>query len=73
MTDEIDGPMGKETTRECFRLTVEAAINCHSAENGSNTPDFILAEYLIGCLEAYDKATLRRENWYGRGEEGPCP
>lgn len=46
--------------------TIQAAINCHSAENGSDTPDFILAEYLIDCLTAFDKAAKAREVFYGR-------
>lgn len=40
------------------------AINKASAENGSNTPDFILAEYLVGCLENFDKTMSLREAWY---------
>jgi hypothetical protein len=27
-----------------FRKELETTINCHSRENGSDTPDFILAE-----------------------------
>lgn len=49
-----------------LRKEIEHAINCNSAENGSNTPDFILAEYLTDCLTAYDKAVTAREKWYGR-------
>lgn len=48
---------------------IETAINKVSAENGSDTPDFILAEYLVGCLAAYDKAVTAREKWYGRAKE----
>jgi septal ring factor EnvC (AmiA/AmiB activator) len=33
-------------------------------EKNSNTPDFILAEYLTMCLHAFDKATQRRHEWY---------
>ena len=29
---------------------IAAAINYHSAENESDTPDFVLAEFLVGCL-----------------------
>ena len=36
-------------------------INKHSIENGSNTPDFILAEYLKQCLEAFDMCVRRRD------------
>lgn len=49
-----------------LRKDIEEVLNKHSAENGSNTPDFILAEYITDCLEAFDKATNSRERWYGR-------
>lgn len=44
---------------------IAAAINKHSAENGSNTPDWIIAEYLVRCLGALDGAVTAREKWYG--------
>lgn len=47
-----------------FRSEVEHLINRHSKENGSDTPDFILAEYLDDCLRAFDKAVVRRTDWY---------
>lgn len=49
-----------------LREEIEHAINRNSAENGSDTPDFILAEFLTDCLAAWDKAVERREKWYGR-------
>jgi hypothetical protein len=49
-----------------LRKDIETAINVHSAENASNTPDFILAEYLTACLAAFDTAVQQRETWYGR-------
>jgi len=55
-----------------FRKQIEHAINCNSAENGSNTPDFILAEYLTNCLASFDAAVNAREAWYGRKDE-PAP
>ncbi len=45
---------------------IEQAINSVSAENDSNTPDFILAQYLISCLAAFNTAIQQRETWYGR-------
>ncbi len=45
---------------------IQNAINRHSAENASNTPDFILAQYLEACLAAFDVAVQQRETWYGR-------
>lgn len=51
-----------------FRKELETLINKHSRENGCDTPDFILAEYLNDCLDSFDKAVVRRETWYSR----PC-
>jgi hypothetical protein len=73
----------KEMGTEHFRPALESLINRHSQENGSNTPDFILAKYLVACLKAFDNATAERETWYGRdprrgpasgpgGGEGAC-
>ncbi len=35
-------------------------INSRSVENGSDTPDFILAEYLVDCLKSFEKAIVSR-------------
>ena len=45
---------------------IQAAINRHSAENASNTPDFVLAQYLQNCLGIFNAAVQQRETWYGR-------
>lgn len=55
-----------EVVSKGLRHEIEAAVNRVSAENGSNTPDFILADYLVSCLAAYDRAVIARERWYGR-------
>lgn len=44
---------------------IASLLNAHCAENGSDTPDFILAEYLMTCLTAFDAATKAREEWHG--------
>lgn len=49
-----------------LRKEIAEVINRNSAEHWSDTPDFILAEYLGDCLNAYDKAVNAREKWYGR-------
>jgi len=49
-----------------FRIKLEQLLNQWSKENESNTPDFILANYLINCLAAFDSAVREREIWYGR-------
>ena len=51
---------------EDFYKELEGLINKYSKENASNTPDWILAQYLLGCLSAFEMATQQRETWYGR-------
>jgi hypothetical protein len=43
-----------------------ALLNSYSLENESNTPDFILADYLIRCLDAYNTTVTARARWYDR-------
>jgi hypothetical protein len=49
-----------------FAKGLESLINHYSQENGSNTPDFILAGYLVACLTAFNEASKAREIWYGK-------
>lgn len=49
-----------------LRSALASVLNRHSRENGSNTPDWILAQYLANCLDAYDVAVGARAQWYGR-------
>ena len=57
---------------EEFQKELESLINRHSMENESNTPDWLLAQYLANCLRAYTVATQQRETWYGRNAS-PVP
>lgn len=56
-------PEPKEPT---FVQELEHLINKHSQESASGTPEFILAEYMMSCLDAFNKAVQDREKWYGR-------
>lgn len=49
-----------------FRYDLAKVINGHSMENGSNTPDFILADLLSEVLHAFNRAANARATWYGR-------
>lgn len=49
-----------------FQRDLEHLINRHSLENDSNTPDFVLAHYMMNCLFAFNDAVRQRENYYGR-------
>lgn len=48
---------------DAFRTDLTKLINYHSMENGSDTRDFVLAEYLVNVLKAYD-ASRRNEEHY---------
>lgn len=52
-----------------FREELQSLINRHSKENGSDTPDFILAMFLEDSLRAFDSAVKQHEKWYGRKTE----
>lgn len=47
-------------------------INYESRELDSNTPDSILAEYMMNCLDAFELASNKREVWYGVALESGC-
>ncbi len=49
-----------------FETELSNLINKYRVENRSNTPDFTLAQYLVGCLVAFETATQRCEKWRGR-------
>jgi hypothetical protein len=51
---------------EILKNKIISLINSNSVENGSNTPDFILGQYMLDCLLAFDRAVNARESWYGR-------
>lgn len=62
----VEDRLAQEELLSPFRKGLENLINCHSKEQGSDTPDWILAEYLEGCIRAFDSAVVSREAWYGR-------
>ena len=52
-------------TKSKLEKELAGLINSESRENDSNTPDFILAEYMMNCLDAFELANNKREVWYG--------
>lgn len=48
-----------------FERELSSLLNRYSVENTSNTPDFILAEFMLRCLNAFDTGISDRERWYG--------
>lgn len=56
---------GIDTAQEpIFIKELQSLINRYSLENGSDTPDFVLAGYLLACLTAFNNATRQRDNYY---------
>jgi len=49
-----------------FYNELSSLLNKYNKEGGSNTPDYILANYLINCLKNFDSITKQREIFYGR-------
>jgi hypothetical protein len=56
--DRVNGPVG-DLEKEIARV-----LNRFSAEQHSDTPDFILAAYLMDCLKAFNRASVWRGKWY---------
>ena len=74
------GALGSEVTEptveaqkhhETFRGELCALLNRHNRENASNTPDYVLADYLIDCLFAFEDGIRRRAAWYRRQPDDP--
>jgi hypothetical protein len=46
-----------------FRTELKGLLNRFSIDSKNNTADYILAEYLNNCLDAYNKAVAEREKY----------
>lgn len=51
-----------------LRQELRELLNRHSRENRSDTPNFILADYMMGCLTMFENVVQRREKWHGRNK-----
>jgi hypothetical protein len=49
-----------------FEEELEHLLNKHGLDQAMNTPDFILAEYVVSCLHAWKTALEHRETWRTR-------
>lgn len=45
-----------------FGSELRELLNRYSKENESNTPDYILTNYILNCLEAFEVAISQRDN-----------
>ena len=55
-----------------LRVELTALLNRHSRENTSGTPDYILAEMVLGVLDVYDETIAKRAKWRGENVELPA-
>jgi len=51
----------KENMESFFKKELEKLINKFSEESESNTPDYILADYMAGCLENFSRIMKNRD------------
>ena len=55
---------GNQQSEDNFKDELTSLINIHSEESRSNTPDFILAQYLRDCLNAFNGAVEASAEWH---------
>lgn len=48
-----------------LREDLAHVLNIHSIDTVTNTPDFILAEYLVNALGSFGSAVNNRDVWHG--------
>lgn len=53
-----------ETYGDIFRKELIKLINKYGQEEASATPDYVLANYIIGCLEVFAHTITDRTEWY---------
>ena len=64
-TTSQDSGYDENWTREAeFEQDLAALINRYSLENGSNTPDCVIARYLVSCLKNLNMTMKLRSMWY---------
>jgi hypothetical protein len=63
--DQIQAELQKQYKLIQLKEVVGREINKLSLENLSDTPDWILAEYLRGCLEHFSTIVKMRDSYYG--------
>jgi hypothetical protein len=68
------GSVTPEPLFPTFERRLKELINEFSMENSSSTPDYILADFLTGCLDTFNCTVRKRSKWYstdGPGQPDP--
>ena len=53
-----------EEIQTTLEVEIKKIINVNSLENESDTPDFILADYLNRCFNIFNHFVKKRDQWY---------
>jgi len=56
--------------KKTFERELTVLMNQHGIDTETNTPDYILAEYLTACLTHYSEVTKKRDKWFHPDPEG---
>lgn len=59
-------------SQDNFVAALARVLNHYSQENASNSPDWMLAQYLENCLSSLNQLIQQRENYYRR-DPRPTP
>ena len=62
-TEEGDGL--DKYMKKTFKKELLSLINTYCMEADSDTPDYILAEYMVQCLKLFNKSTQARDMHMG--------
>jgi hypothetical protein len=54
-----------------FKAELTALLHKYGLDGGSDTPECLLADYLVQCLAVFDVTVAHREAWYGRPLDQP--
>jgi hypothetical protein len=49
-----------------FKTDLTKIINFHSMGKKAQVPDFIIADYLMNCLKAFDNTMIDLDKWYNQ-------
>lgn len=49
-----------------FKSKLEVLINSCGIDNDLNTPEFILVDYIVSCLDNFKRTNANREGFFGR-------
>ena len=50
-------------TKNTLKEDLAEVLNKHCIDTLCNTPDFILAFYLVSCIESYNSTKIYNEEW----------